>query len=355
MIKRIFATFCVLLLLTGCSSQDKPTQISFSTWGSASELKVLKRVIADYELKNPSVKIKLQHIPQNYFKKLHLLLASNSEPDVILINNQNLPTYADFLYTFDKSEFKGYFPNSLKCLSYNSELKAVPRDISTLVMYYNKLLITPKPNWTWQDLLVDGKYLKQKGLFTLALEPDLLYVYPFMLAYGENPDGINAENLTEYKSVEFYKSLSEKYGYAPKDYEIGMATPAEFFLGQKSAYYLSGRWMLPKLREAATFPWGVVELPKGKYRSTPCDATGWAISKRSKNIREAKQFVNYLASNKSLLLMSEEGLIIPAKISVANSVISPQPFVNLGFTSKTINYPSKYDKIREGVNKYLRQ
>ena len=38
----------------------------------------------------------------NYFQKLHLLFASNMEPDVVLINNQNIPVYSKFLTNLEE-------------------------------------------------------------------------------------------------------------------------------------------------------------------------------------------------------------------------------------------------------------
>ena len=61
--------------------------LKFSTWGSASEISILAPIIKDFENSHKGVKVEVLHIPQDYFQKLHLLFASNMEPDVVLINN----------------------------------------------------------------------------------------------------------------------------------------------------------------------------------------------------------------------------------------------------------------------------
>src|SRR5574344_2499900 len=74
---------------------DGKTHIKFTSWGSQSEITILKPILAQFEKENPDIKVEFVHIPQNYFQKLHLLFASNLAPDVLFINNLYLPIYAN--------------------------------------------------------------------------------------------------------------------------------------------------------------------------------------------------------------------------------------------------------------------
>lgn len=354
MIKKLLLLFSACLFLTGCSPHKDKIVLDFATWGSASEMKIMQNLISGFEATHPDIKINVQHIPQNYFKKLHLLFASNTVPDVILINNQNIPTYANFLISFNPRDYHGFFPNAIKALSHKNELKAAPRDISTLVIYYNKNLTNPIKNWTYADFINEGARLQQQGKFLIALERDIFYLYPFILSEGENIENLKDNNLDKYNSIKSYKDLSEKYHYAPLLHEIGMATPAEFFLNQKCAYYLSGRWMTPKITEQATFEWGIIEFPRGKTGSVvPCDATGWAISNDTKHLKEALTFVKYLSSEASLRQLGQSGLIVPANINSAKGTV-PQIFIQTGINSSPIIYPIKYDKLKDKINQKLK-
>ena len=182
--KKLILSLLCALLLSGCAIDSKKTVVSFSTWGSASEIAIIKEVIKDYEELTPNVRIKLLHVPQNYFKKLHLMIASRTEPDVMLVNNQNLSAYADYFETVNRQKYENlFYPNSIKSLSVSGELKAVPRDVSTLVLYYNKSLLKkygirePKYNWTFDDFLTIAGKLKKHSLFMLPLEDDVLPVH----------------------------------------------------------------------------------------------------------------------------------------------------------------------------------
>lgn len=354
MIKKLLISTLACILLSGCNSKEKPITLSFATWGSASEMTIVNNVVKDFETENPNIKIKIQHIPQNYFKKLHLLFASNSAPDILLINNQNLPTYANFLMPLNHNKLKQFFPNAITALSYNNELKAIPRDISTLVIYYNKNLVSPRENWSLQDFLTDGQRLKEKGYYLIALERDIFYLYPFLLSNNENLSDISEDTLETSESVKLYRNLSELYHYAPLQHELGMATPAEFFLNEKAAYYLSGRWMTPKITEQANFDWGIKQFPRGTIGSVvPCDATGWAITKNTKHPQEAQIFLEFLSSKETLSKMGATGLIIPARIDATSANI-PNIFIKLAYSSKPITYPQKYDKFKDKVNEKLK-
>ena len=357
MIRKLALFLGLILLILGalfCVRTPDYTELSFSTWGTATEMKVLKELISDYESQNPKVKIKLQHIPQNYFKKLHLLFASKTEPDVILINNQYLPIYKDFLLDLPplSTDFRGVMG-----LSCDGVLKAVPRDLSVLVLYYNKSLLENSnlilPNeWNLESFLKLGKSLQAKNRFLISLEDDLYYLYPFILASGEKINAITSENITTYRSFDIFRDLSRKYHYAPLPYELGVMKPADLFFDGKTVFYLSGRWMYPKISELAKFDFGVVEFPKGKV---PCDVTGWAISKRSSKQEEALKFVNYLSSRQSLLKMAETGLIIPSRRSCWVNLKHKEVFLSSILNSIYVKYSKSYSKERDSINTILKQ
>ena len=140
----IFCLFCILFLfLFFNTKQDNIITVKFSSWGSQSETEVVKNAIAEFEKQNPDIKIDFIHIPQNYFQKIHLLFASGLEPDVIFMNNQNIKLYSssnllEDISPYFKEEEKSFYITALDCFKQGNSLYAIPRDISNLVIYYNK-------------------------------------------------------------------------------------------------------------------------------------------------------------------------------------------------------------------------
>lgn len=77
-LKKIIPILLLLVLICGgCAQKDTRTVIEFASWGSKSEIDILKPILSDFEKENPEIKIDFMHIPQNYFQKIHLLFASN--------------------------------------------------------------------------------------------------------------------------------------------------------------------------------------------------------------------------------------------------------------------------------------
>lgn len=309
--------------------------IKFSSWGSQSETIIINKLIKKYENDNPNIKIDFIHIPQNYFQKIQLLFASNLESDVIFINNQNIKMYikADMLEdltSYIKKEL--YFNEALNCFKYNDKIYAIPRDISTLVIYYNKDMLKNagiNPNKDIKDIfsLKDSAIkLTNKNHFGINFEEDVLYWSYYLASNGGGifSDDIKKLIITKPESIEalqLYTDLVNKYHAAPTKAEIGSMTTAQMFINKKIAMYLGGRWMTPKFRETINFDWDIINFPTTDNNKVYIDSSGWAVSKKSKNKAEAIKFIQFLSNDESLKEISKTGLIIPAKIKVAKYLI----------------------------------
>lgn len=336
--------FTILLIFIACLmiSLDRlkthypqnKTVIKFSSWGSQSETELLRPLIKTFEKENPDIIVEFVHIPQNYFQKLHLLFASNLAPDVVFINNYYAPKYvkADLLEDLtpyvNKEE---YFDKALDGFTFQNKIYAVPRDVSDLVIFYNKDLFKkynvpyPNPNWNLNDYLNTSQSFKDKGVWGTSYETDVIFWLPYLMSNGSgvlNHDGkkIIIDDKTALSSLDFYSSLANKYSAAPKKSDSASLTMAQMFLRQKIAMHLSGRWLVPKYRKEADFDWDIVTFPKGSSGSVVnIDSSGYAMSKSSKHKKEALKFIQYISSSKSLSALTKSGLIVPARKDIAYS------------------------------------
>lgn len=331
----------MLFVLLGFKRPKQDIVLKFSAWGSQSEVALLLPLIKDFEAKNPDIKVDFIHVPQNYFQKIHLLFASNLAPDIVFVNNYYLPKYvkADLLEDVTGLVRQNdYYDKSIKALSVQGKLYAVPRDVSELVLYYNKDLFKkygvslPNENWTFFDYLNKVKSLTfdlngdgQNDLWGTSYETDILFVYPYLLANDSNIFDANGNfdlnNVSTINALNTYSGFANKYNCAPKKQQSASLTMAQMFLQQKIAMHLSGRWLVPKYRADANFDWDIVTFPckNGGYCMN-IDASGYAISKKSKYKEQAKRFVEYISSKSALDKLAESGLIVPARIDSANSV-----------------------------------
>lgn len=392
---------CVFFF-SSCTKKSDKTTIQFASWGSKSEIEILKPILAEFEEENPDIKVDFIHIPQNYFQKLHLLFASNLAPDVLFINNLYLPIYANAgvleeLNFSEESSLRGaysksdeaiktekFYDKSLKALSYNNKLYAIPRDVSTLVIYYNKDIFkkynVPIPNryWNFDDFLSTAKKLTKDvnndgktDIWGISFEEDLLFYLPYLMSEG---GGVLSDDLKNsivdspesQKGLKFYVDLRNKYHVAPTKAESASETMAQMFLEGKLAMHLSGRWLVPKYRTDAKFDWNVINFPSGDKGSiVPLDASGWAISKNSKHKKEALRLINYLASKESIEKFTQSGLIVPARVDVAKGKFlqdknlppkNEKVFLYIIKTAKNTPVSIKYNEIQDDLkekNSYL--
>lgn len=380
MYKKIVLTVCLIIvaIILCCIKiynqnyfSDKTT-IQFASWGSESEIKILKPILSDFEKENPSIKVDFLHIPQNYFQKIHLLFASNTAPDVIFINNQYLPVYAnagvleDLTPYFKDLELQKFYKKSVDALSWDNKTYAVPRDVSNLVIFYNKNLFDkyqisyPNKNWTFNEFLKTSQKLTHSPeIFGISFEEEPLFFLPYLFSAG---GGIDLDDIKSQKGLRFYADLRNKYHTAPKKEESASVTMAQMFLQGRLGMHLSGRWLVPKYRQEAKFDWDVIEFPKGDAGSiVPLDASGWSISKASKHKQEALKLVKYLSSKESSERFTQSGLIVPARIEVSNSKVfldnqlpkNSQVFLSVIETSKptpvTVNFRETLDNLKNNT------
>lgn len=347
---KIFIIFIMIFSIGGCKKREslfsqqnltltakpeiKKAVVKFSSWGSESEIKVLKSAIYEFEQKNPDIDVELIHIPQNYFQKLHLLIVTNSAPDIMFVNNINgLKYYQNGafenlnLYFVNKKDF---YTNAVKAFSYNDCIWAVPRDVSNLVIYYNKDLFDknnipyPAANWTTNDFLAKSQLLTTQDSWGFGFEKDALFWLPFLWS---NNGGIIDENgcimidsSSSKDALQFYADLKNIYNVTPSDGQKGSYTNAQLFLQGKMAMHLNGRWAVPRFRKDAKFNWDIAPFPYGEAGSiVDVDASGWAMSKKSKNKRAAWRFILFLSSERMSKNFTKDGLIIPARKSIATS------------------------------------
>lgn len=354
------AVLAFSLFFQGCAGHtDKTKHIQLSTWGSAQEVIVLKAILKDFERSHPGVSVDLLHIPENYYQKLHILVAGDMAPDVIFTNSISFPIYASQGIFRDLRPFlkaktpdpalteSQFYPQALAAFTWREPaereiLAALPRDISNVVIFYNRDLFAkaglpnPKMGWTWEEfreiadrLTVDHNNDGDPDQFGFSFysTPPLFWL-PFVWSAGGNllSEDLSQFTLDEPKALaglRFYADLRNTWHVAPKKVESGGATMSQLFLQQKLAMMVNGRWSVPVLREQAKFQWDVAPLPVGPSGKSKVgiDASGYAISAKSKHPKESFELICYLLSKDALRKVTASGLIVPARPDVAESKV----------------------------------
>ncbi len=374
MIKKFLILFICIIFITGCKQKDEDV-LKFASWGSKTEVQIINTLLKDFEKENPDVKVKFLHIPQNYFPKLHLMFASNLAPDVIFINNLNIPVYEKYLMdlnTMFEDEKKNYYPQVLDTMTYEYRLLAIPRDISEFVIFYNKDLFDkynveyPKSDWTIEDLLNIAKKLTCDNHYGISFEEKSISYLPYLRAFNggfiDKDNNLIIDNENSKRGIQFYSDLRNKYNVAPKKYQSASKTMAQMFIDGQLAMHLSGRWLVPKYREDVNFNWDVVNFPNINGKSSvTLDSSGYAIVKSSKKRDDAIRLVKFLTSKKSSDYFTKTGLIVPARIDNLYSTsfldgknpMNSKVFIDIVKISEKTPVNKNYSEITDKIDENL--
>jgi multiple sugar transport system substrate-binding protein len=340
--------------ITGQFLEASSKTITLATWGSHEELGLLRSALAEFEEQQPAIKVTLRHVPENYLQKLHLLAAGNLFPDVVMINSWHLPVFAHYGVVapvesyLKESDFSDFYPQAVAALSYQGRAMAVPRDVSNLVMVVNKSLLSkkgiayPQSGWSMAKLneiaqqlcaANTNKTASNTDVYAMAINRrPVLFWLPWVWSFGGdifNDQGqLLSDSAPEFKQAALGLATYMNYAkpdksgcqVAPTPTQLGQASPTQWFLQQRLAMLVTGRWSVPLFRNTAEFDWDVLPLPQGVAGSiTGIDATGYALSAKSANPEAAAKLITFLTSKQALANLASGGLVIPARQSVANS------------------------------------
>ncbi|WP_025730339.1 extracellular solute-binding protein [Atopobacter phocae] len=291
----------------------------------------VKDNIEEFEKAND---VKVEVLDADMFEKLEGLNLdgpAGTAPDVLIAPYDRIGSLAQ---TGQISEVKliddaNYDETDKRQVTMDGKIYGAPAVIETLVMYYNKDLLSeaPKTFEELEGLSKDAKYnfADEAGKNTafLAKWTDFYFAYGLISGYGGYVFG---ENGTDTKDLGLNKPESiEGIQYAvdwfQKVWPQGMldVKSAGDFVSQsftegKTAAVISGPWDAASFKDAGV-NYGVSKiptLPNGKEYAPFAGGKGWIISSYSKKQDLAQKFLDWASSEEQQTKMYEKLGEIPA-------------------------------------------
>ncbi len=325
-----------LLAVLGLASAQK---LVLASWGSQEEIQAYQQVLRVFQEKNPGIRVEYINIPSNeYLAKITAMMAAGSPPDVFFINNIDFPGLAsrgvlkplDPFIQRDKYPTGDIFPGILKAFQWGGAQYGLPRDVSNLVVFYNRNLLRkaglpdPKPDWTWDDFLRYAKALTvekdgKRVQWGVSFQTFYLFWEPWVWSAGGrfySPDHskflLNSPPSVE--GLQFYLDLRYKHHVAPTPEEAQDRGAFTMFLNGQTGMIVDGRWRVPTLKARAKFDFDVVPFPRGKAGSiVDIDGSGWVMAAGTRNPEAAWKLLSFLAGPEASQIFTKTGLIIPAR------------------------------------------
>ena len=152
------------LFLSNISTSSDIVTIKFSGWGASSlEQKLLKQLLKDFEIEHPNIRVKYEVINDQYMDVIKTRLVGEAAPDVFYLDALEAPflmsqNVLESLDSYIKPEFdlNDFEQTLLESFKYENQIYGLPKDYSTLALFYNKKTLSKKgftnPPDTWKEL-----------------------------------------------------------------------------------------------------------------------------------------------------------------------------------------------------------
>lgn len=357
MVKKLISWGLILVigisLGVGSPTTGAVVTIKMSNWleVEAPTTAIFKKMITEFEKRNPNIKVETVGIPFNQYKDQVLVMSSSGNaPDVIMGNSQMMVAFdgagvlGPLKGVVNKEVINDIYKNNLTGTSFHGKLMALSWAPHPIAMFYNKDLFKQagldpeKPPQTWKDMIEaaqkiavlkkdkDGNQIYGMSLavgkasHSGAVSMGIIYTYGGQFIDKKGNVVLNNKGTKE--AFQFIKDMVDS-GVMPSGVEIkdirslfssgrvGIMFDGDF--GRNNFRQLSGKGVeFDKIM-------GVTVIPPGKTKKSETVYTEHelGIAKDSKSKKEAAALVEFLLSKDAMLMYHQSNAILSARKSIA--------------------------------------
>ncbi|HHW08757.1 MAG TPA: sugar ABC transporter substrate-binding protein [Firmicutes bacterium] len=163
--------FCFLLTMTTMAGQAEQITLTFMHWSGTSQQEGWDQLIAEFEAANPGIKVQQMPISSDYAGKIRIMLASDSPPDIFMLDMQEVQYFGQNDLAIDLRPLAESQPGfrfeemnryALEIMSYNGKLLGMPYGAGPNIYFFNADMFDnagieypstqyKKGGWTWSD------------------------------------------------------------------------------------------------------------------------------------------------------------------------------------------------------------
>ncbi|MCC5640450.1 ABC transporter substrate-binding protein [Nostoc sp. CHAB 5844] len=354
----------IAIAFIACHSLPLPkantVTVKLSGWaGSQVEQKLLRQVLQNFEAQHPNIKVKYEVISDQYMDVIKTRLVGDAAPDVFYLDaleapflmSQNVLEPLDNYITpeFDIEDFEVTLLDSFK---YQNHIYGLPKDYSTLALFYNKKSFVTAglntPPTTWSELLTYSQKLTS-GLnkYGFGEIPELARQVYKIKAFGgriidENGYATFASE-TSLPGLQLVIHQYRKDKSSAQKSDVGTNSGSEMFGQGKVAMVIEGNWAIPYLKE--TFPqleFATAELPTiNNQKGTMVFTVAYVMNKQSQHKAAAWELISYLTGKAGMQKWTATGLTLPSRKSVAQNLNYDQDPLRIAFVT-SVDYATPW-------------
>jgi multiple sugar transport system substrate-binding protein len=348
------------------STEDASGEITYMVW-DANQVPALEQNIADFNELYPDVTVNLDVTPwAQYWTKLQTQAEGGTLADVFWMNGPNFELYAsnglieplDGLVEAGAIDPANYPDIVADSYTYDGTLYGVPKDYTTVVMYYNKAVFDragvdlPTSEWTWDDFreasVAISDALASEGVYGAVMPYSGQSAYYNTIFQADGfviSDDKKSSGFGEPEAIEGLQYLADLVadGGMPSPAQVADTPAVKWYVSGKAAMYWSGTWSIAEVQASdVAADTDLIDLPTGEVQATNVLGLANVISAESKNPDAAAAFAAYLGSEEAQRTQGALGAANPAFIGAGDSFIDFVPEWNLEVFVDSVDYARAY-------------
>lgn len=285
--KRILSLLCCVCMLgvaSGCALQDKggsqdkeePRELTlWSYYETEMQKKSMDELVEGFNQSQDTYHLNWEyHGPVTEFdKRLAIAITQNQLPDMVIVDNPDMPSYIEMDKFEDITEeiqrfegFEAYFPSAMEAVEEEGRYYGLPFCCNNVALVYNKDILQAEnvsvPE-NWEELEHAARKLTRPGQYGFAMsavsgEQGAFQFASFMLSAGDTIEEAGGEGTL--KAFQLVRDMVEQGVMSRECVNWSQNDVARTFIAGECAMMENGPWVFPALDKAginygvATFP-----------------------------------------------------------------------------------------------------
>lgn len=343
--KKVFLAIFLVMVFTSIFAV---TTITMTSGGVGKELEVLYAQLKEFMKQNPDIVVTVVPMPDSSTERHDLyvtyLAAGESDPDVLMLDVIWPPEFAPFLEDltndYDYFELDKFLPGTVKSVTVNGKVVAVPWFTDAGLLYYRKDLLEKygyEPPETWDELVEIAKKISAaegiegfvwQGARYEGLVCDFMeYLWSFGTDVLDENGNVIVNNSKAVQALQFMVDLIYKHKITPEGVTTYMEEDARRIFQSGNAVFMRNWPYAWSLANASDSPIkgkvGIIPLPKGPNGRHAATLGGWNLGinvySSDKEKEAAKKLIKFLTSSEQQLYKAVNAGQNPTRKEVYNT------------------------------------
>jgi multiple sugar transport system substrate-binding protein len=332
-----------------------PVALTWATPGNPAELAVYERLARRVEAERPGLTITTSKEAADW-APFQNLLAAGTPPDLVFVTINNWPSLSgksvlrplDDFIKGSKLDLDDFYPQIIKPYRYDAgtrtfgggALHGLPKEIAIRALYYNVdqfraaglTLPTADSPLTWDQFLDAARRTTRRNgdqITHYGFVPETWWGMWAMWAWANGgqvvddaykPTKATMDDPKVVQALTFWSELVTKHRVTPTLQVLKEQGRSDWFAAGKAAMYCNGRWMTPQFRQSS-FTWDVMPMPRAARRAQLLTGSIFGVGQKTPHPETAWELLSYVTGAEGQLLMTELGVLLPSRRSVAESEV----------------------------------